>query len=88
MNLAELIDGLGLRPRSYSGRGMYGETCLGVTVNNPVNVAFELGRLFDDEFGPDKPSPRVAWDSMGRDYILYFPSVPFEGTDEDEDDDE
>lgn len=49
----------------YSGRGMYGKTCMGV-VFNPTNVKQE-----DLEYlrGVGKI------DSMGTDLIIYFPNI-------------
>ena len=92
MTLQELIEDMGYETRSYSGRGMYGDECLGVTVEDPVVFALELGQEIGsneeyDNFGKFNNLPRVSWDSMGRDYIVYFPRVPFEGEESDEDED-
>ena len=75
--------------RSYSGRCMYGETCLGVTTGGG-----NLGRLFAlivesadednrEELGETLRS--MATDSMGRGTIVYFPGTPYVGEEEDED---
>lgn len=89
MTLQELIEDLGYETRSYSGRGMYGRECLGVTVEEPVSFALELGEAIgaDDErsFGR---LPAVRWDSMGRDYIVYFPNVPYDGENDESDEED
>ena len=97
MTLQELIEDLGYETRSYSGRGMYGRECLGVTVDDPVFFALEIGQEMGsneeyNNFGRNLPC--VSWDSMGRDYIVYFPNVycpnvPYnEENDEEENEDE
>lgn len=49
----------GYRPRSYSGRGMYGRVCVGVTL---------------DRFEELTVGARTAtWDSMGLGRIAYWP---------------
>lgn len=73
---------------SYSGRGMYGKTCLGFVTNNVPGLAFHLGMLLaewqprSDEWGEvDTEQLIIAFtgnahtDSMGLDTIVYWPSV-------------
>lgn len=86
MTLQELIEDLGYETRSYSGRGMYGRECLGVTVEDPISFTLELGYAIGQEETSELPR-RTSWDSMGLDYIVYFPNVPYDGEDEDEDED-
>jgi hypothetical protein len=79
--------------RSYSGRGMYGENCLGVTISPGEMGQFiarlmEAQHLLDTEEG-DEEVKETEWeavakglrrwtqDSMGRGTIIYFPGVPF-----------
>lgn len=82
--------------RWYSGRGMRGASCVGVTVPRGVS-AFQLGAavavsLLDgavDDEGPDDVEAlarlRVGEDAMGLDGIVYFPDVPWpEEEEEDE----
>ena len=88
MTLQELIEDLGYETRSYSGRGMYGRECLGVTVDNPIFFALELGQEIganEDCGNWGKNLPRISWDSMGLDYIVYFPNVPYDEENEYED---
>jgi hypothetical protein len=69
----------------YSGRGMYGATCFGLTCSGDVIYPFfvELGAevarvvesgdldVYDDLAGDLARAART--DSMGRDTIVYFP---------------
>jgi hypothetical protein len=83
--------------RSYSGRGMYGKTCLGITAHR-VNDAFADLLTACDNVGTDDLPDVIAMlaealrgaqtDSMGRDMILYFPDVPWDETDDKEESDE
>jgi hypothetical protein len=47
----------------YSGRGMYGNTCAGIVVDNPGFVWYACGAL-----GMEAPKNQ---DSLGRQTILY-----------------
>ena len=78
---------------SYTGRGMYNRTCLGVMLTAPE--LFNLGAFLyeqDRELGAVLMSHRCILDSMGRDNdVAYWPSVSVAGTsleDDDQDDDE
>ena len=59
------IEDAGLEPQSYSGRWMYGQTCLGVAVGHPGDLTV-LGRV---------PMPHT--ESLGKGIIAYWPNVPF-----------
>lgn len=69
---------------SYSGRGMYGERCFGVT-GSPGMMARFMAELATLEFRADPSADRAKWateladslctDSMGHDTIFYFPDV-------------
>ena len=72
--------------RSYSGRGMFGRQCLGITAKDALTVAVDL---FDglryaplDEADLDAAHEDLAQalreartDSMGMDVIVYFPDI-------------
>jgi hypothetical protein len=82
-------------PRSYSGRGMYGEQCVSVDVSNlGALIAFgaELGwqsKFTNAEI--DEIARGVRSDSMGRDIVVYWPGLPWDRAtmqEDDEDDDE
>lgn len=57
----------------YSGRGMYGKTCVGISTDSPLMVAFCAGRIIgedeDGEWGDFKLPTRM--DSLGFDTIIY-----------------
>ena len=50
----------------YSGRGMFGETCMGVVCSNIVGCLLVAGKL-----GLKNPKT----DNLGLDYIVYFPDI-------------
>lgn len=70
----EFLESLDYKPRAYSGRGMMGRECVGIVVPSAVIAAW---RIAAELIGVDSAyvilNPR--WDSMGRDEILYWPSV-------------
>lgn len=84
--------------RSYSGRGMYGRSCLGVVIDS-----FDIGKLIahiirNMDFAGDDTFDRreiadsfeeMCWDSMGYQTVVYFKNVrytepPYEDDDENE----
>ena len=91
--LQKLIFSAGFEPQSYNGRGMYGKTCLGFVTrgDNYMSQLIITAREWDnaDEAWDAleeafQAGPRT--DNMGYDTIVYFPGIPFE--DEDTEDDE
>ena len=61
----------------YSGRGMYGATCIGFVVSSQRTV-FRLIACMTEVLGLDQTldiTRKAATDSMGRDMIVYFPGV-------------
>ena len=75
-NVAELYS---LTPRSYSGRGMYGKTCLGVVVENQNSFISLIMENIDDENLEDIADKFLGMkiDNIGRDYIIYFPNIEY-----------
>lgn len=82
--LQELLESAEVGFRSYSGRGMGGKECLGVTIRSPHG----LGEFISDviqglEFLGEETSDvadafrTMVTDSMGLGMIVYFPDVPF-----------
>ncbi len=81
-----VLSDLGIEARSYSGRGMYGASCIGVDCDHqsPFQVLAQLviglTQLADaddeasDHFTRDGA---VQTDSMGRGSIVYFPRLPW-----------
>lgn len=63
--IIEKLKTRGYAPRSYSGRGMYGANCVGVTVSQ--SDAKQVKRLFGG----------ASTDSMGMDVIVYWRQFPW-----------
>lgn len=92
-----LGEGVG-RARSYSGRGMSGRECLGVsTTYDEIGLLYEMsGECDDAELREllDMFADDARIEALGQRNIIYFPrtewpeddGVTAEGTDEDEDD--
>lgn len=73
--LIEAIAQAGHEAQAYSGRGMYGKQCVGVTVDDDASMwdlAFDLGKA-QGEDGDRIPGPRT--DSMGLRMIVYWPRI-------------
>lgn len=71
----------------YSGRGMYGDTCIGVTFDQYGGNEMELGVLLGQKLDADDAyalARNARSDSMGLGTIIYFPNFKFED-EEDED---
>lgn len=89
-DLCNAIESAGYKPRSYSGRGMYGKRCLGVTCNNTSNVVLDIlpELLIGGIDDADVPSEFIEeacellrnarTDSMGRGAIIYWPEIEWE----------
>ena len=76
MNATELkriIQDAGYEARSYSGRGMYGKECVGVTCDNQVDLLFDM--MDHASRTQIKQLKGCKTDSMGRSIIVYWPSV-------------
>lgn len=58
--LVQQLKDLGLEPRPYSGRSMYGKECVGVSV---------------DHLGDHELPKGWSHDSLGRGHIVYWRSV-------------
>ena len=66
----------------YSGRGMYGDRCIGVVCADPVGLAIELGIELGRSVQSGRVSEEIAEafqrpqiDSMGRSQIIYWPRL-------------
>lgn len=65
---------------NYSGRGMFGKTCLGVVVykgDSFMNFLMDLTRYFDEHGIEDAELELegVSYDALGLDTIVYFPRI-------------
>lgn len=97
MDLKDLIEDAGYEVRSYSGRGMYGKTCLAFSTDDRLGdvVASILDAIaayteMDRELALDLASDfrSMKSDSMGLGRIFYFESVDFEEPETFEDDED
>ena len=68
-NAAHTVDGEIVT--DYSGRGMYGDECVGIILTNE-SALFTFARLLDDELAELLGNPR--WDSVGLREIAYWPN--------------
>ena len=64
-----------VRP-DYSGRGMFGELCIGIVAEDTDDLMYKLGtRLAGTELGSILADQRKDHDSMGLNEIVYFPNL-------------
>lgn len=79
--LQQICEDAGIPVRSYSGRGMYGQTCLGIEPEGGVGELFsavlEAVEGEDDTFELRDAFINLRTDSMGLGIIVYFPGMPF-----------
>ena len=83
--LAEVAE---LRCRSYSGRGMYGRTCLAVTFDDGPGELFSALLTVLAETGTTQEACAeladafrgMRTDSMGRGMVAYFPEIEYVAT--------
>lgn len=79
--LIEAIEEAGHEAYSYSGRGMYGRRCVAFTAEDVSEACLILGSILGDsasEFG----CGGICTDSMGMDYVIYFPYIEWEHKEE------
>ncbi len=84
-SLQRVLEAGGLECQSYSGRGMFGASCLGVVTRSPGELAeavlqgvLELGDLTPEDYAGVKARLHNSRrDSMGFDIISYWPSTPY-----------
>jgi hypothetical protein len=77
MNLDEKLDILneaadivgGEMYEGYSGRGMFGERCYGITCSDPIPCVEAVAM---------QGITGANYDSMGLDYIVYWPNIRHE----------
>ena len=87
--ISEIIRGIGYECTSYSGRGMYGEICLGVNIYDSLASAISeitLALSFAIEHSPHSSLKNLSIiqlfrlssiDSSGFNKILYFPEIQY-----------
>lgn len=90
-DLCELIEEVGFDPRDYSGRGMYGKVCIGVTCDDPLSVIQDITEIIMRDYKPAVAKTFLsklrnhATDDMGLSQILYWPRIAWPETREVED---
>ncbi|MDD3569799.1 MAG: hypothetical protein PHY44_01700 [Lachnospiraceae bacterium] len=66
---------------NYSGRGMFGNKCVGIVGDNTLRIMIELFcfllDIYDGTTGYElsKMLGSPMTDNMGEEYILYFPKI-------------
>jgi hypothetical protein len=90
--LQQVLEDAGIQTRSYSGRGMYGDTCLAATTDvgpGEIMAALVDAELTDDERNEVAQAVRsTRTDSMGRGIVYYWIDVPYEGDSEEDEEEE
>lgn len=91
--LQQLAEDAGLSTRDYSGRCMYGASCLGVEGDDTVSIFAALFQAVADNEPMFEEIQEIAdalkntrSDSMGLGVILYWPSVKFDGKEKEDED--
>lgn len=83
---ADAVDG---ELRAYSGRGMYGDVCLGLVVSDVTDLAMVILTVAAEDMDLAETLARsIRYDSMGHSTIIYWPRITWESDDDDDDDDE
>lgn len=61
----------------YSGRGMFGKTCIGISCDNPYEILVDLTEYLAvfDVCGVKASLGTVCVDDMGLGSIVYFPKL-------------
>lgn len=80
-----VCNNMGLDVRSYSGRGMYGRSCVGVDCGNTHVTLAQIMVELQSYGEPDALEAMdhftregaIATDHMGMGSILYFPRLPW-----------
>ena len=71
---------MGFKVRSYSGRAMYGKTCIGITGEdiNLLTLGFALAEYYRDH-DDDVPYNFYNYrtDSMGLGQVIYWPQMKY-----------
>ena len=90
--LQVILEAIGFETRSYCGRAMYGKKCLAVVTSQFAGELFAgilcgISESDDPMISMEEIHDAVEGmksDSMGHDYVYYFPDVKYIDEDEDE----
>lgn len=87
--LKDAIEYIGFEARSYSGRGMYGRTCIAMVIDdNAMQALTRLISTLYEENGEDnvewllEDMENVQTDNMGLGTVVYWPDIAWEDEDE------
>lgn len=69
---------------AYSGRGMYGESCVGIVTNDLLELGAVIAESIEDEELRKELISNSRTDSMGYDTIVYWTRVTCPDADEDD----
>lgn len=93
-NIEQLLENAGFEPRSYSGRGMYGKQCLAVEAGSPFDILSAVLEVVSWSDTPKEDADTLAkafkcvrTDSLGLGVVVYFPNIPYDKVNEDNDED-
>lgn len=80
--LISLIELAGYAPVAYSGRGMFGKRCVGLTTDSSLqNVLADLVTWMHLTYNTQEIAELIRdlrCDSMGRGIVVYWPSVAWQ----------
>lgn len=74
----QILEQAGYTTEAYSGRGMYGKTCLSVDTDKDLHEFFAdmLETLGPEENGiAARAFRKMRTDNRGRDTVIYFPGI-------------
>lgn len=81
IRMASDFNGMSVEARSYSGRNMYGATCVGVALQH-VGELFSLGAAMADCASDDQVEQLVEMspvtDQLGMGIIAYWPNIEWD----------
>lgn len=69
---------------NYSGRGMYGDNCVGIVTNSLLELGAVITRTIKDEELREELISNSRTDSMGYDTIVYWTRVTCPDAEEDD----
>ena len=86
MTFQELLKDNGYETQSYSGRAMYNQECLAVTVDDVISATWNISKLLAEENARNEEYPSIApipepkemrYENMGLQYVIYWTQVPY-----------
>lgn len=85
MNLQELLYAADFEVFSYSGRGMYGKSCVAIRCSSVASGLMQIFEAILSNYDNDEDRwealevvQRLSSDKLGYDTVLYWPNVEFD----------